>query len=266
MKQRKSEVMMGHVRECLTHYFNVLNLQSGSRESTAKKTPLAEFCGVDVQSVTKWHSNEEILPRGEVLIKLMCFLDLMGYRVIKLEGMPKLSRCLAEIIGFGLVTAKELSILLGFTFNKAECHLYRFLLKGDLRISEYIKQRAFEIWKERRDDLEIKKEEAEEKYYWEFASQTSSTPTTLIPTTLAIQTRKLDNDEIPPTPSSAVIHFMVGLLGLLEGGSLEFLKSNLKDLNQADMQVILKLSGCLGALSSQIMLLQSQKGVSSCEK
>lgn len=101
-------VFRGHFDECLKHLGKSIFalVRRCSEEATLAKKPVADFCGVQICSVSRWLRGT-VLPIGEQYIKLMCYLDLVGYRVIELERMPKGRRYFAELIGFGLISSKQ---------------------------------------------------------------------------------------------------------------------------------------------------------------
>jgi len=150
----ESEVFRGHLDECLRHLGARLAgvVPKGSRGAVESRRPLAEFCGVAVDSVGRWLSGT--VPIGEQRLKLMCFLDLIGYRVIELERIPKIQRGFAELVGFGLVSSQEATELLGYS----ETSTMFKVLAGQQGASGDKNQRMWDYWKEAKGILERKKE------------------------------------------------------------------------------------------------------------
>ena len=151
---KDAEVFRGHLDECLRHLGTKLAevVPKGSRGAMESKRPLAEFCGVTIDSVTRWLSGAT--PIGEQRIRLMCFLDSAGYRVIELERIPKVQRGFAELVGFGLISSQEASELLGY----AEKSTLLKVLAGQQGASGDKNQRMWDYWKEKKETLEQKKE------------------------------------------------------------------------------------------------------------
>lgn len=272
--QGKAEILMGHMRECLTHYLTTIlkGKPKGTEEAVAAKGPIAEFCGVIVPTVTTWVANEELCPRGETLIKVMCFLDLLGYRLIQFESMPKLFRNFLELIGFGVITTKEAAELLEFKSIAAESEIYRILVRKDHNVehgtSERRKQLMFEIWKQKKDELEQKKAQAEAKYYFDFAViaevssaflASSSAPHLAGASTALEGSVNSHSSQVRYLPSLQV---MAALLTLLEEGSgTELSNGDVSQLSKQDVQLILKLSARMSVLSSKVISQNQQKEV-----
>ena len=154
------EIFRGHLEECFDHYIETLSFiaPKGTRGSPEAKRPLVGFCGVTISTVTRWF-NQKILPIGEILIKLTCFLQLLGYRVIEFERLPQIRRNFAELIGFGLLSGQEACQLLGY---KKSNSLY-LVLQGKEGMSQEKKEKMWEVWKKRRVELEQRKSELEKK-------------------------------------------------------------------------------------------------------
>ena len=112
-----SEIFRGHVEECLKHLGLKLyqGIPRGSRGASEAKRPIADFCGVTVDTTTRWLNDPKHLPVGEVYIRLMCFLSVNGYRVLELERMKPKVRNFARLIGFGLVTSQEAAEMLNYS-------------------------------------------------------------------------------------------------------------------------------------------------------
>ncbi|MGD0328143.1 MAG: hypothetical protein ABSB00_00295 [Minisyncoccia bacterium] len=153
--EEKQEVFRGHFEECLEHFGMSFNsrIPKGTRRATQVKKPIADFCGVTIHSVTRWLHNTGMFPIGEELIKLMCFLDMNGYRIIELERMPKVRRNFAELVGYGLLSGEQATILLGYASSS---QLYE-ILRGDWNASEEKGQKMWNEWKRRKEELEKRK-------------------------------------------------------------------------------------------------------------
>jgi len=155
------EILREHLDECLRHFAQRLleRAPKGSREAGMVKKPLAEFCGVSVDSVSRWLSGR-IFPIGEQYFKLACFLDMVGYRVMELEEMKLNKRNLAELVGYGVLTGHELAKALGYTKTSS---LYCFLQDHQGMSSEK-NEKGWYLSKTKSEDMRNKKDEARRLY------------------------------------------------------------------------------------------------------
>lgn len=243
-REDRKEVFRGHFVECLNHFG--LSLESrapkGTRGATQAKRPMADFCGVVIGSVDRWMRSGK-LPVGEQYFKLMCFLDMAGYRVIELERTPKVLRNIAELISFGILSSQEVTELLQYSTSS---QLFA-TLRGDLGISQERGQKAWEVWKKRREVLEKKKGQA-----WEL-HRLDVSPRTRTKTELSRPMVMLTHHK------TAVVNIMEGLLALLEDGSFEKSEDSLAELRQS-AELVLKLSARLNVLSSRLITSKERKG------
>lgn len=221
--QEMPEVFRGHFDECLTHFgtFFQRRFPRNSNGAHAAKKPVADFCGVSSHTVTRWlYSNQS--PVGEVLIRLMCYLDFLGYKVIELENMPKAVRNFAELIGYRIISGNQAAEIAGYSSAST---LYD-VFYGDSGISEGKKKKMWESWKERRGNLERKRAESE-IYRVEITPETSSqTQRTLDSSSMSIGNvssillsmlkEKMDDVEIPELlESEETIHSLRAYLDAL---------------------------------------------------
>lgn len=237
--EEKEEVFRGHLEECLKHFSNTLSLQApkGSLKSTLVKKSVANFCGVTLNSINDWVRGDTI-PAGESLIKFMCYLDMMGYRVIELERMPNVLRNFAELIGFGFFSGKQAIEFLGYGKTS---RLYG-ILREERFIGDEKKQKMWDLWKGKKEELEKKKKEVKEKL-----CRLDTLPKAVL------SFRKL-----------AVVNIMKGLLMLLEEESLDRLsESELAELQQ-QANTIFCLSARLSALNSRLTAFEQKKEVVEC--
>lgn len=242
MSEDRHEVFRGHLEECFRHLGTSLtsSVPKGSRGVTLAKQPVAEFCGVTIRSITRWLHNTESFPIGETLIKLMCYLDMVGYRVIELERMPKVRRNFAELVGYGLLTSDQAAEFLGYASTST---LYQ-VLQGHHGASADKDQKMWDAWKVRKEELVFKKEKSQELYRLD----------------IPFKIRPKAEDSKPAISASrqtAVVNIMKGLLSLLEEGALS--ESSFADL-QRSADTILRLSAHLSALSSRLIVSEQRKG------
>lgn len=161
MTQNSSEVFRGHLDECLEFLGNmfVANIPKGSWGAAQARKPIADFCGVSKNTVREWLRHTS-LPIGKQLVKLMCWLDMTGYRVIELENMPRIQRNFLELIGFGLISDKQATELLGYT---SVSRVYE-VLRGNCNASPEKRAVMLHECSNRKEELEQKKESAREQY------------------------------------------------------------------------------------------------------
>jgi hypothetical protein len=244
----KQELFRGHLEECLQDLASKLaTVTRGSPVAAKIKRFISDFCGVTANSVTRWlHQPAAAPPIGGSLIKLMYFLDVTGYRVIELERIPKARKNFGELIGLGIISAKDSADLLGYSRASS---LYQ-VLQGREGISKEKEQRMWTLWKERKDVLEQKR--------LSVLNAWGNLISELIP--------KNSNKTTKPTTSSlpnktALVALMSGLLALFEETFPE--KISEKDLSAELIQcskTVLKLSAYLTALSSELLKSDIQKG------
>lgn len=247
---QKPEVMMGHVRDCLSHFAKTVRPFTGTEEATKRKKPMADFCQVHTATITKWINDDEVLPTGETLIRLMFFLELLGYRVIELEIMPALFRNFAELIGYGVLNAQQASELLEFSMRSGSWEIYRLLLKEGNDTSDRRKELMLHILRERKAELEEHKKQAEETYYLGFATGLPQEPPVLA---VVRPHEQYDQIGVGSPNVSAAIHIMAGLLNLLDGSHHELSNGSLSALTHEEVQVVLRLSGRLNDVSAKLI-------------
>lgn len=240
------EVLRGHFEECFQHLIDHIAAfaPKGSRRVAPITTPIAEFCGVAVDSVTRWlYAGQR--PVGEVHIKLICYLDLAGYKVIELERMPKARRNFAELIGFGIWSSKQAAEFLGY----ADPSPFYEALWGRYGMSEEKEQKMWEAWKARKEELETAKRKAYEHCRPDVPLKDSLRRPK--PATATARPAVL-----LPHGVRAVANIMEGLLALLEEGSF----GAPADAPQQFVDTMLRLSARLSALGSQLVSGQRRGG------
>lgn len=228
------EVFRGHWEECLKYLDTRIsfNAPKGLRGAEQARKPLADFCGVKTPTVTRWFSGVG-LPRGTELIKLLCYLDLMGYKVIELERMQPGRRGFAELVGFGILSIEQAAELLGYANTMT---LYQ-VLHGRENPNEDKDQKMWNTWKERSQELELRKEEARKQNGLEILSRVDQPAEKISPV--------LTSGRIPRHTAAIIV--AVGLRSLLEEDLFEdFSENDCAELRQtADklLGLLMKFSG-----------------------
>ncbi len=239
-EETKKEIFRGHFEECLNHFNLIIASRAPkhTREATQIKRIMADFCGVDLRCIDRWLRCKN--PHGGAqYFRVMCYLDMVGYRVIELERMPKVLRNIAELISFGIISADETVELLQYS-QKSQLFA---VIRGDYGISQEKEQRAWNIWKQRREDLEKKKEQVLREIYRLDVS----------PKVYA----KAGQASVAAMPM-AIVKIMEGLLALLENEYFQGPESSFAEIRQS-IDTVLKLSARLNELSSRLIMLKEQK-------
>lgn len=255
MNEERQEVFRGHFEECLDHFSDRVNskIPRASKRARQTRKPIEVFCGVGPEAVADWLSNRKRYPVGESLIKLTCYLDMHGYRIIEFERLGKNSQAMrgfAELIGFGILPAKTAAELIGYQKHSSLYEVFR--LKDGYGLSKQKEELMWQIWKERKDELERKKKEAFETYRLKFLFE---------PVPIPILMRGGEQTVVNPDTASklaskrqAVIYITRGLLELLKEELFDNLsESDRADIENADVLRILQLSSLLGNLSSKLI-------------
>lgn len=245
MNEERTEVFRGHLEECLRHLcgkFDAIGPR-GSKGSRLVKKPMAEFCGVTVDSVVRWlHSSHP--PVGEENIKLVCYLDFIGYRVIELERMPKPRRGFFELIGYGIISSQQALEILGYSTTS---QMYQ-VLQGNCGSSKSKDQKIWDAWKQKSSELDRRKEMLREQ-------RRLVNPTNSV-------TKPIEDSKPMALGANrkAALSIINGLLTLLEEGAFENLsEDDLAELEQS-ADTILKVSARLSALGSRLVTSSQPKG------
>jgi len=148
-------VYRGHVEECLAHLDK--NLRQGKRhETAAARREIAQFCGVQVQTIARWVDAKH-LPVGDQYFRLLCCLDAAGYDVVEAGKIhPGGMRFAAELIGYSILTGQEIAELVGY---KTPTTLYK-VLRGAEGASQEKANRIWAIGIDYQDQLKGRKESA----------------------------------------------------------------------------------------------------------
>jgi len=116
----QEEVYRGHFEGCLQHLASRLEevAPTGSKKVRIFRKPIIDFCGANNREVHRWLSGQR-KPLGDVRIRLECYLDLVGYKIIELERMEKSRRFVHALIGYGIVATEKVQELLGYSVRDA---------------------------------------------------------------------------------------------------------------------------------------------------
>jgi len=205
---------------------------------------MAIFCGIQGKSILEWF-NEKTKPKGTQLFKCMCYLDMIGYRVIELERTKRVKRNIVELIGFGVFSSQQVTELLGYTSSS---HFFR-AMEG--QADKTMEQKMWDLWKERKEELDKKKQEAKPQAIVVPAAAPAAAPAVIVETPRARAAKEGTSGDIHTgaAAGSLVVNFMKGLLVLLESVSDE----SLLNLTRQESGMILKLSARMSTLSSKLI-------------
>ena len=242
----------GHVEDCVLDLNTRLESKfpKGEKGAAKARRPLADFCGVSVRTVTRWFHDTKLFPNGTELIKLMCYLELIGYTVIERERTQATCRNFGELIGFGLISIEQANELLGYSSTTS---VYQILF-GHIGASKDKYTKMWNEWKTRKDELESVKREAAERYNLNLSAE---------------QPRKHEPEPPKQTaqPQTTVeskrwtvaVHLMECLTALLEDESLTRLEA-VQLGSQSYTDAIDRLSSSLSIVRSGLTIQSQVKG------
>lgn len=150
------EIMRGHLDECLdnlNHKFANKNLVQ-TKQILLKS--MADFCAASTHSARNWLHGNKNLPISDKRIKLMCFLDLLGYKIIELENMTESLRGLAEIIAFNLINLSEASEIIGYSDPSRLIEI----MNNKVSPSAEKKRKIWDMWTNKKEELKQLKQTA----------------------------------------------------------------------------------------------------------
>lgn len=236
------EIFRDHFEECLTHFTRSFNskIPKGSKGRTEAMLPMIDFCGVGYFAVRSWFGDEGERPRGTPLIKLMCYLDAHGYRIIEMERMSKILRNFSELIGFSVMSAKQASDEIGF---KNTSSLYEVIWER-AGIGDDKESRMWNLWKSKRLDLENKKRQLLKSGRLNFLLQKPSDHAIL--SIGAPEVARLSNN--PLKRREATVSIMKALLLLIEDGALQDLATD-----SSILGLLTQLTSRLSSVSSDLV-------------
>ena len=145
------ELLREHFRVCLDDFVKRFNsrFRPHSRGRIQALKPMIDFFGITSSTISRLFSDVANLSQGENNIKLFCYLDMHGYKIIEFERMSLVLRNFAELIGYGVLAPKDAAELV--PYNDAS-QLYAVIWGKD-GVSEERQAKMWEIWKERKNSL-----------------------------------------------------------------------------------------------------------------
>ncbi|MES3004524.1 MAG: hypothetical protein V4690_00255 [Patescibacteria group bacterium] len=248
MTEEREEVFRGHFNECFIHMKERFEATSAPRSKNRLKPlkPLMDFCGVEENTVRNWLRKEDPNICGELYVRVTCFLDLNGYKVIEFERCDKGIRNFVELIAYRVISVEDaLNIL----------HMPRIsglfaMFRGDRGVSSERHAKMWDFWKSTRNEIFQKKKMAAEKYRLSFLSRSKEVdkPIEEMVRAMAEPTSSIESRR------TATMYIMYGLRSLLDEGILKNLSAEeLGDLSHEDVLCVSSLSAHFSTLASDIV-------------
>ncbi len=269
-EEERVEVFRGHFDECILHFGNAFNkhFPRAKRNRVLNAKPISDFVGSNPVTVTSWLDDpENARPTGIFRIKLYCYLDSHGYRIIEFEKLPKIIRGFSEVIGYGIISLEEAMNLIGYS---QPVEFYNIFFDRSKAINPVKEEAMLNIYRIKKEEIQKRKKQISQDGFMRVITEKT-------PMELLLKEHRKDEDENPrPVPTlvlpkkekevvkvtepvrsnslSISVSFMGGLLGLIDEGFLkDVTDSDLERLNHEEVSCIIRLSSYLSSLSSDLM-------------
>lgn len=210
MDEETEIIFRGHLDECLRHMAERYKRQirKGSPIADKAKRPIAEFCGVTTQTVQGWFFDGSQMPIGETWIKLICYLDLLGYKVIEFERMKTALHNFMLLIGFGILSLQQAAESLSYT----KAHALSQAFHDKSGVSKEKELKMWELWKTNKDQLSQKMKETKQNYALLFSLTDAE----------SLKAEVIVDPQIGEASNQmAIINIMNGLLILIDNESID---------------------------------------------
>lgn len=242
------QVFRGHLDDCWQEFCRQFyqKVPRNSKGLSNARNPMVTFCRVQNQSIHRWMLDEPTLPLGGTRIRLMCYLILHGYKIIEFERLPMSLRAMTELIGFSVVSSDDVCQHLGYSENAT---LYD-VLRENQNASEAVLEKMRSLYKEKKAELEEKKEDSYRTLRLKFMVDENPPKETL-------------RQQVPlfaPTEDSpsAVFSAIHGLLDVFNQGTFNALSDEDIRVLNLDPLMILELSTYLSQLSARVIKLKNE--------
>lgn len=238
--EERPEVFRGHLEECLRHLAKQLSVlfPPGTKNISRARKPMADFCGVGDATVRGWLVGNQSAV-GTQLLKLWCFLDLIGYRLIQFERLSKVRQGIAQMIGFGVLSAADVAHFIGYA---SEQQVYRLFFGEDKGITGDRDEKMLEMYKAHKDVLD----QARVDKYVDFPPKpvAENIPLPAVQSVLPA--------EVSPLQEGA-IDLMQALLKMFDGGAFARVSNGSVAKLQTSRLTIVRLTIYLSKLSAQCL-------------
>lgn len=219
-------ILRDHAVVLAQHYLRELRRLFPSMKDTVRsRESMLSFIGVSPQTLNAWFLGQSSSPKGETLLKLMCWLEAAGYQIIELSRYKPTMANYARLIGYGILSVQAAAKALGEGVRPS--NLYQ-ILDGRDGTSEEKKAKMMEVYTKQREELVEKMEQT--KKLARLLNQ--------VPQAVSLETSAATAPKI-----RGVFHLMQGLSQLLD----EFTPYGLSADEQA---ATLQLQGRLAQLTS----------------
>lgn len=246
MTERVPEVYREYFEECMRHFSSAFRgkVPKGKRGRSACMKPMADFCGVIGKTITGYLGGTS-LPKGELYMRVICYLDLHGYRVIEFERLPEVKQNFWELIGFSVISGEEAAALLNYPRVQ---DLFR-VLRGEYSAVGGREEKMLNIWKEKKEELRARKKKALESQRLDFLFSTRVLP---FRSDQIVESIKSTGSQ--SSCRKATLSIMRGVLSFFEEGLFDNLTGEeIENLKKNDGPAVLQLSAHLSQLSSRLM-------------
>lgn len=258
MTDNRPHVYRGHLDECFQHYRKWLSgyAPKGSRGVSAAQALMAKFCGVAVSTIARWLYHPTAQPYGNERMRLMWYLDLIGYRVLELEHMAPNMRCYSELVGFSLIDFAKIAKLVRY---QSISHIAA-ILAGEIKPPDARMLPLWEFWTEHKAELAVRRQEAERTLGRAVLCQTIEAPyydlTDAPPTPVAPAAESVVSPPVQEAPGFVPVQAFTGLVR-----SLSSLLDDPEPLNWSEAQLaellplreeIVRLVGQISILSARL--------------
>lgn len=248
MKTEQDEVFRGHFEECWAHFAKRFNRthRVGKRSTAEAKRRIETFCDVGPTTVSAWLRGLNS-PQGVAYFKLMCYLESRGYKVIELERLRQPQKGFLELIGYSIISTEEAMTLLNYDRS---ARLFE-ALRGTANVNEERQKLMWDAWKERREQLDAKREKLWKKVPRRPEPEdipTQATPEESSPVVVSTpEVRDVDLRQ----PTQVIGNLIRALLGLVE--DVNFNEAEVEEIREFG-EPLARLTFTLSRLTSRVLM------------
>lgn len=154
-------IFCGYFKECFADFVGRIDtiIPPGAKIRNTVYRPIAQFCGAEYHRVAHWFSGRAT-PMGEMTFKLSVFLELQGYQITERERIEAIRRNFQNLVAYSICTVKEMTDLVEISNTN---HIFGYLRQED-NLSEDRRQKIWNLWAGKRQELDEAKQQAEERF------------------------------------------------------------------------------------------------------
>lgn len=127
-----SAVFKGTTAKCLMHLRDAIRKQE---DPSASRKILADFVGVQEATAQRWFSGE-MLPAGEMLVRLRFYLEYLGYEVVELNKLSSSIRNSARLVAFRVVEVDDVLKHVGYATGQTGRDQLSRIYRGEANTSD----------------------------------------------------------------------------------------------------------------------------------